>query len=92
MVEATFMMKNGYLTKDDVVGNQYFQDANGNVSEGTIINLRRVHLGDCDLENVKANVVRNQKAPILLGQSVLSRLGKIEIDNEARVLRIRYRK
>ena len=92
MVEATFMMKNGYLTKDDVVGSQYFQDANGNVSEGTVINLRRVHLGDCDLENVKASVVRNQKAPILLGQSVLSRLGKIEIDNEARVLRIRYRK
>ena len=92
MVEATFMMKNGYLTKDDVVGSQYFQDANGNVSEGTVINLRRVHLGDCDLENVKASVVRNQRAPILLGQSALSRLGKIEIDNEARVLRIRYRK
>ena len=92
MVEATFMMKNGYLTKDDVVGSQYFQDANGNVSEGTVINLRRVHLGDCDLENVKASVVRNQRAPILLGQSVLSRLGKIEIDNEARVLRIRYHK
>ena len=42
-----------------------------------------------DLNNVRASVVKNQKAPLLLGQSVLGRLGKIEIDNAERVLRIR---
>ena len=88
MVEATFMMKNGYLDKKDVVGSQYFQDANGNISEGTIINIKNVDFGGLKLENVKASVVRNQKAPLLLGQSVLSRLGKIEIDNSKHVLRI----
>lgn len=92
MVEATFMMKNGYLTDRDVVGKRHYVDANGNVSEGTLLNLRNVHFGDLDLDNVKASVVSNQKAPLLLGQSVLSRLGKIEIDNEKRVLRIKYRK
>lgn len=40
------------------------------------------------LGNVKASVVRNQKAPLLLGQSVLGRLGKIEIDNSKHVLRV----
>lgn len=88
MVEATFMMKNGYLNSKDVVGSQYFQDANGNVSEGTTINLREVDFGGHKLQNVKASVVRNQKAPLLLGQSVLSRLGKIEIDNSKAVLKI----
>ena len=88
MVEATFMMKNGYLDKKDVVGSQYFQDANGNISKGTIINIKNVDFGGLKLENVKASVVRNQKAPLLLGQSVLSRLGKIEIDNSKHVLRI----
>jgi len=92
MVEATFMMKNNYLTKDDVVGSQYFQDANGNINEGTVVNLRKVKFGDSELDNVKASVVKNQKAPLLLGQSVLSRLGSIEIDNAKNVIRIKYMK
>lgn len=90
MVEATFMMKNGYLSDKDVIGSQRFSDANGNVSEGTIINLRKVQFGDLELDNIRASVVRNQKAPLLLGQTVLSRAGKIEIDNEKRVVRVKY--
>ena len=88
MVEANFMMKNGYLSKTDVVGSQRFMDANGNVSEGTIINLRHVDFGGLKLENVRASVVRNQHAPLLLGQSILSRLGRIEINNLRNVLTI----
>lgn len=87
-VEATFMMKNGYLNKTDVVGKEYFSDAVGNVNVGTVINLRKVNFGGLELTNVKASVVQNQKAPLLLGQSILGRLGKIEIDNNERVLRI----
>ena len=90
MVEATFMMKNGYLSKKDVVGSQRYMDANGNVSVGTVINLKNVNFGDFDLNNIRASVVQNQKAPLLLGQSVLSRLGKIEIDNSKHVLRITH--
>ena len=56
-------------------------DANGDITEGTVVNLRKVDFGGLELENVRASVVRNQKAPLLLGQSVLGRLGKIEIDN-----------
>ena len=88
MVEATFMMKNGYLTGKDVVGSQGYMDANGDVSVGTIINIRDVDFGGHSLKNVRASVVRNQKAPLLLGQSVLGRLGKIEIDNSRKVLKI----
>lgn len=90
MVEATFMMKNHYLSERDVVGSQSFMDANGNVSVGTVINLKKVSFGDSELTNVRASVVRNQKAPLLLGQSVLGRLGKIEIDNQRRVIRITH--
>lgn len=90
MVEATFMMKNGYLSKNDVMGKGHYVDANGNVTEGTMLNLHTVHFGDLSLENVRASVVRNQNAPLLLGQSVLARLGKFEVDNENRVLKIKY--
>ena len=92
MVEATFMMKNGYLTGNDVVGSQRYMDANGDVSVGTVINLKNVNFGGLELNNVRASVVRNQKAPLLLGQSVLARLGKIEIDNSKRVLKITHHK
>jgi clan AA aspartic protease (TIGR02281 family) len=92
MVEATFMMKNGYLSDNDVVGSQRYMDANGDVSVGTIINLKNVNFGGLDLNNVRASVVRNQKAPLLLGQSVLGRLGKIEIDNSKNVLKITHNK
>lgn len=92
MVEATFMMKNGYLSSKDVVGNQRYMDANGEVSVGTVINLKDVNFGGLNLTNVRASVVRNQKAPLLLGQSVLSRLGKIEIDNSKNILKITHSK
>ncbi len=89
MVEANFMVKNGYLKEKDVIGSQHFVDANGNVSEGTIVNLREVDFGGERLSNVRASVVRNQQAPLLLGQSVLGRLGKIEIDNQNCMLKIK---
>lgn len=90
MVEATFMVKNGYLSDSDVIGNQRYMDANGNVTVGTVINLKNVVFGGMTLNNVRASVVRNQKAPLLLGQSVLGRLGKVEIDNAKQVLKITH--
>lgn len=85
-LEANFMLKNGYLSSKDIVGSGRFTDANGDVSEGTVINLREVDFGGLKLKNVRASVVCNQKAPLLLGQSVLGRLGKIEIDNHNKKL------
>lgn len=92
MVEANFMMKNGYMSKGDIVGKGYYSDATGSVSEGTVVNLRKVEFGDLVLDNVRASIVKNQKAPLLLGQTVLSRAGKIEIDNARKVLTVKYKK
>jgi len=88
LVEANFMKKNGYLSDNDIIGSERYVDANGDISVGTVINLKSVDFGDFNLKNVRASVVRNQKAPLLLGQTVLSRLGRIEIDNHDQVLRI----
>lgn len=90
-VEATFMAKNDFLSSSDIIGKQNYQTADGNITEGTIINLKDVKLGSLHLNNIKASVVRNQAAPLLLGQSVLSKLGKIEIDNTKKVLRITHK-
>ena len=90
-VEATFMAKNDFLSSSDIIGKQNYQTADGNITEGTVINLKDVKLGSLHMNNIKASVVRNQAAPLLLGQSVLSKLGKIEIDNTKKVLRITHK-
>lgn len=86
--EANFMFKNGYLSQRDIIGKQRYQTADGNVSVGTTFILNHINFGGLELTGVQASVVSNQKAPLLLGQTVLKRLGKIEIDNERRVLKI----
>ncbi len=91
-VEASFMLKNGYLSSNDIEGKQYYLNANGEINEGTVINLRDVEFGGLHLSNIKASIVRNQKAPLLLGQSVLQKLGIIEIDNTKQILKITYKK
>lgn len=80
-VEADFMLKNSYLSKDDIKGKQYYQIADGGISEGTVITLKEVRIGDAVLHNVNASVVKSQKAPLLLGESVLQRFGTFTVDN-----------
>lgn len=78
--EASFLFKQGKLTRDDVIGKANFIDANGDISEGTIINLQTVQIGDKELKDIRASVVHNLKAPLLFGQSALEKFGKISID------------
>lgn len=80
-VEANFMLKNGYLSDEDVKGKRNYMTASGDIHEGTILRLKEVKLGEAVLKNVEASVVHSQKAPLLLGQSVLEKFGTITIDN-----------
>jgi aspartyl protease family protein len=84
--EATVLYRQGTLLKDDILDVQYFQDATGNVSEGTRINLRSVKIGDRILKNIEAIVIDNNDAPLLLGQSALEKFGKISIDNNKGII------
>lgn len=79
--EANFLWKQGKLTENDIKGTASFSDANGDISEGTIIVLRTVKIGDRVLKNIDASVVHNLNAPLLFGQSALGKFGKISIDN-----------
>lgn len=78
--EAMFLYKQGKLLQEDIVGKANFTDANGDISEGTIIILRTVKLGNRVLKDVEASVVHNLGAPLLMGQSALEKFGKISID------------
>ena len=89
-VEADFMLKNNYLSKDDIKGKKFYQTADGGITEGTVITLKEVKIGDAVLHNVDASVVKSQKAPLLLGESVLQKFGTFTVDNINSKLIIRH--
>jgi aspartyl protease family protein len=80
--EAMFLWKQGKLKKTDIGETIQFIDANGDISDGTKINLREVQIGDVIVYDVEASVVHNQQAPLLFGQSAMNCFGKITIDYE----------
>ncbi|MDF0718592.1 retropepsin-like aspartic protease [Kaistella sp. PBT33-4] len=79
--EALVLVKQGTLNEEDLIGEEQYQDATGDVSVGTVINLKEVKIGNRILRNVKASVSDNIESPLLLGQSALEQFGTIEIDN-----------
>jgi clan AA aspartic protease (TIGR02281 family) len=86
--EAQFMLKNDYLSKNDITGTSSYMIANGDIEIGTTIIFRKVDFGGLILKNVKATVIENKDAPLLFGQSALSKYGKITIDNEKKIITI----
>ena len=88
-VEAALLLKQGELTRDDVLGQQQMVDATGRISVGAVVNLKTVTIGEVTLRNVEATVVDNIGAPLLLGQSALSKFGKISIDYDNNTIEFR---
>ncbi|TDE04818.1 retropepsin-like aspartic protease family protein [Flavobacterium sandaracinum] len=78
--EARFMLKNGYLNADDIVGTSYSQIANGQITENTKIILREIEIQGLKLYDVTASVIHELSAPLLLGQSAIQKLGKIQLN------------
>jgi aspartyl protease family protein len=81
--QAEILFSSGKLTENDFVGKGQFSDANGDISEGLIINLSTVMIGNRVLTNVHACVLESQNAPLLFGQSALQKFGKVTVDYEA---------
>lgn len=86
LTEANFMLKNGQLLETDIIGKQNYKIANGAIEEGYIIVIRKLEFGDYTLTDIKASVSKSLHAPLLLGQSALSKLGKITIDYDKDLL------
>ncbi len=89
LVEALFMLKNGYLAEEDLIGTEYYRIANGEIEEGTSITLKSIEIGNLKLDNVKASIVHSLSAPLLLGQTALTKLGTIEFDYAQSTLTIK---
>jgi len=86
LAEATFMLKNGYLRAEDIVGKGKSKVADGSLVENTQIILREIEIGGMKLYNVNAVIVNNIDAPLLLGQSAIQKLGVVQLQGDELVI------
>lgn len=88
LTEYLYMLKNGFIKDEDIIGKSTSKIANGEVTEGTIIKIREIKFAGLTLNDVTASVTHTLNAPLLLGQSVIGRLGKIQLDPASATLTI----
>ncbi|WP_437373813.1 retropepsin-like aspartic protease family protein [Maribacter litoralis] len=82
ITEANFLLKNGLLDETDIKETVRYQIANGEVKEGTKINLREIEIQGYVINNITAQIVYEQNAPLLLGLSALNEIGKVILENK----------
>lgn len=87
-IESDYMLKNGYISQNDFQGYENYQNATGDYHKARVLLIKKFRIGGKVIENVRASVIPNQEAPLLLGQNVLNRLGKVEIDPQKKILKI----
>lgn len=88
VAEAQYLYDKGLLSEDDILNVQAYQTADGNISVGLRVILRKIVIGEtiC-VSNVEALVVEDQQAPLLLGQSVLRNFREVSVDRENKVVK-----
>ena len=86
LIEAAFMLKNGYINENDFIGTGNYIMADGSIAENALINLKSIKIGNTTIDNVTACVSSNINASLLLGQSAIQKLGKYAIDGNYLVL------
>lgn len=86
--EAQWLAKHGKLEDDDILGVQKFGTADGKKSEGLIIKLKDLVVGNkIIISNTYATVVMSQDAPLLLGGSVFTQFREVSVDRENHVVK-----
>lgn len=86
LLEAAFMLKNGYINENDFIGTGNYIMADGSIAENALINLKSIKIGNIVIKDVTACVSSNINASLLLGQSAIQKLGKYAIDGNYLVL------
>jgi len=82
---AMTLIRTGTLTRDDYLGRETFQLADGRKVPSTILRIRTLKVGDIVVHDVQASVT-DSKGSLLLGQTFLARLSTWSIDNARHVL------
>lgn len=83
LTEAMFLYKNGYLEDADFLGESKSIVADGSIVENMEINLHSIEIEGIMMTDIKAMVVKSIDAPLLLGQTAIQKMGRIELSGDS---------
>ncbi|MFL0131834.1 retropepsin-like aspartic protease family protein, partial [Tenacibaculum maritimum] len=86
LTEAMFLLKHGAISTKNIGATTKYQIANGKIQEGTKVIIPSIKVGGFELNNIEAGIVHNMEAPLLLGQSAISKLGKVQLDGNKLII------
>ncbi len=83
---ALTLIKTGTIRQSDFIGTQQYTFANGSTATSQVFILQEIKIGGYVIKKVRTSISNSIDAPMLLGQSVLQRLGRFTIDNNNHTL------
>lgn len=87
--EAKKLYEDGLLkTTDFLLETENYQTASGDIVENKIVYIRTIEINGLVLNNVKASIASSINAPLLLGQSALSKFGEFTFNYQTNTLSI----
>jgi aspartyl protease family protein len=83
---AMYLINNDLIDESDFIGTTKSALADGSVVDKMVIRLKDIEIGNLHLKNVEATVSSSLNAPLLLGQTVISKLGKITLNGDILII------
>lgn len=90
--ELQTLIKSDKISEEDFIDDTYATIADGSVVRNGQINLKEIQIGGengITVYNVKASVVLNQMAPVLLGNGVIDEVASVEVDNVNKIIKFK---
>ena len=78
---ALTLLRTGTIKKEDWLEGAYYKFADGSIAKSKRFKLSSLKVGNKVITNVNCSISNSIDAPMLLGQSVLSKFGKYTFDN-----------
>lgn len=79
------LIRTGTISKDDILGKEKYRMANGEISEGTVVNIRSIKIGNQTITNILASIDSSMNGMLLLGQTALQKLEPWYLDTNQNV-------
>ena len=83
---ALTLIRTGTIKKSDWLTGQVYLFADGSKAKSERFNLRSITIGNKTFKNVTCSIAKTIESPMLLGQSVLKKLGRYTIDYKKGVI------
>lgn len=85
---ALTLIKAKAINEGDWLEGGYYKFADGSIAKSQRFMIRYLKIGDFEIKNIQASISNSIEAPLLLGQTALSQLGKIQIDYKTQEFKI----